>query len=209
MSVVGQTPCGPSVCYDVDGPLVFILGRCHRSHAPPWHTAHPGFEYFFFYRCGFPFCTEPFAPCPVMLLWFAFQDTVPFLPFKHDPVTQFCQLQKGARLILKALCSNSSKKKIVMVVTYVFQTSGLKAKKKKKKNLQCFFPCFLIGGMTKQDWNLNYASPAWRHVSPSALARPGEGVLRLLSLCCMLNTHHLPPCILPPASCRLLLLLFP
>lgn len=133
MSVVGQTPCGPSVCYDVDGPLVFILGRCHRSHAPPWHTAHPGFEYFFFYRCGFPFCTEPFAPCPVMLLWFAFQDTVPFLPFKHDPVTQFCQLQKGARLILKALCSNSSKKKIVMVVTYVFQTSGLKAKKKKKK----------------------------------------------------------------------------
>lgn len=37
-----------------------------------------------------------------------------------------------------------------MVVTYVFQTSGLKAKKK-KKNLQCFFPCFLIGGMTKQD----------------------------------------------------------
>lgn len=52
----------------------------------------------------------------------------------------------------------------------------------KKKNLQCFLPCFLIGGMTKQDWDLNYASPAWQHVSPSG---PSKARGRRFYACCL------------------------
>lgn len=68
------------------------------------------------------------------------------------------------------------------------------------KNLQCFFPCFLIGGMTKQDWNPNYASPAWQRVSPSGPSRAqGGGFTPVVSL---LHDEHtsLSSCILPPAS---------
>lgn len=37
-----------------------------------------------FYRCVF----LSFAPCPVLLLAFEVQDRVPFLLFKHGPVTR-------------------------------------------------------------------------------------------------------------------------
>lgn len=93
-----------------------------------------------------------------------------------------------------------------MVVTYVFQTSGLKAKRKKISTV--FLPMF-------SDWRHDKARlkselcvscmATCVSVSPS---KAWEGVLRLLSLCCMLNTHTflLVSCLLPP---RLFLLLFP
>lgn len=77
--------------------------------------------------------------------------------------------------------THTLQQKIAMAVTHVFKTSGLKAKKK-KKNLQCFLPCFLIGGMTKQDWDLNSASPAWQHVSPSG---PSKARGRRFYACCL------------------------
>lgn len=174
MNVVGQTPCGPSVCYGVDGPGVFILGGCHHSQTPPLTYSAPRFWILFFYRCGFPFCTRPFAPCPVLLLLFAFQDTVLFSPLNmilwHDSVS----CRKEPDLFSKHCAQTLQKKKNSYGCNICIPDLWFKGKKK-KKSLQCFFPCFLIGGMTKQDWNLNYVSPAWRHVSLSALARPGRG----------------------------------
>lgn len=151
-------------------------------------------------------------------MWFSFLHTtlcslscpatcVPFLLSKHGPVTLACQLQKGARLILKALCSHSSAKK----------KKGNNDKKNKiknsygcnicipdlwfeGKNLQCFLPCFLIGGMTKQDWNLNCVSPAWQHVSPSGPSKAQGG--GFTPVVCLLHDKHSSPfsCILPLAS---------
>lgn len=132
MSVVGQTPCGPSVCYDVDGPLVFILGRCHRSHAPPWHTAHPGFEYFFFIDVVFLFAQNPLHPVPSCYFDLRFKIQYPSSPLNMILWHNFVSCRKEPDLFSKH-CAQTLQKKIVMVVTYVFQTSGLKAKKKKKK----------------------------------------------------------------------------
>lgn len=164
---------------------------------------------FFFIDVVFLFAQNPLHPVPSCYFDLRFKIQYPSSPLNMILWHNFVSCRKEPDLFSKHCAQTLQKKKNSYGCNICIPDLWFKGKKKKKKNLQCFFPCFLIGGMTKQDWNLNYASPAWRHVSPSALARPGEGVLRLLSLCCMLNTHHLPPCILPPASCRLLLLLFP
>jgi hypothetical protein len=69
------------------------------------------------------------------------------------------------------------------------------------KNLQCFFTSFLIGGMKKQDWNLNYASPAWQHIVclHQALGKPRKGSFTLVVS--LLHDEHSSPssCILPSA----------
>lgn len=62
--------------------------------------------------------------------------------------------------------------------------------------------------MKNQDGGLNCESPAWqhnvchRHANRPALKR---AVLLLLYLCSMVNTHHLPPVVLPrtPLTLRL------
>lgn len=59
MNVVGQIPCGPSVCYDIDGTGVFILGGCHHSHTHPLTYSAPRFWILFF------FCT---LSCPATLI---------------------------------------------------------------------------------------------------------------------------------------------
>lgn len=207
MNVVGQAPCGPSVCYDVDGPGVFILGGCHHSHTPPLTYSAPRFWIlFFFIDVVFLFAHDPLHPVPSCYFDLRFKIQYLFSPLNMILWHNSVSCRKEPDLFSKHCAQTLQKKKNSYGCNICIPDLWFKGKKK-KKSLQCFFPCFLIGGMTKQDWNLNYASPAWRHVSLSALARPGEGVLLLLSLCCMLNTHHLPLCILPPASCLLLLLL--
>lgn len=119
-----------------------------------------------------------FAPCPVLLLAFAVHDAVPFLLFMvlwHGSVSR----RREPDLLSKHCAhSRSSAKKIAMVVTYVFKTSGLKAKKIYSVSSRVFWS----GGMTKQDWDLNYASPAWQHVSPSG---PSKARGRRFYACCL------------------------
>lgn len=74
--------------------------------------------------------------------------------------------------------THALQQKIAMVVTYVFKTSGLKAKKIYSVSSRVFWS----GGMTKQDWDLNYASPAWQHVSPSG---PSKARGRRFYACCL------------------------
>lgn len=87
------------------------------------------------------------------------------------------------------------KKKIAMVVTYVFQTSGLKAKIYSVSS-HVFWSEAWQSKTEIQTMRLLHGNVCLRQ----ALAGPREEVLRLLSLCCMMNTHHFPPvsCLLPP-----------
>lgn len=145
------------------------------------------------------FCIQSFGPCLVVVLHaFLIQDGAPFLLFDHLIMIQWhgsVSLQKGARLVLRVLCSHFSTK-IAILVTYIFPSSDLKAKiycvsshvfwsEAWKSKAEIWTVCLLHGNTRLCE----------------ALARPGEGVWLLLSLCCMMNTHHLPP-----VSCLLVLL---
>lgn len=83
-----------------------------------------------------------------------------------------------------------------MVVTYVFPSSGLKA-----KLYSVFFTYFLIGGMTKARLKseLGVSCMATFCVSPSDRGPALKRAPLLLCLCCMITTHHLPPVVLTPA----------
>lgn len=133
MNVVGQTPCGPSVCYDVDGPVVFILGRCHRSHTPPLTYSAPRFwVLFFFTDVVFLFAHNPLHPVPSCYFDLFFKIQYLSSPLNMILWHNFVSCRKEPDLFSKHCAQTLQKKnKIAMVVTYVFQTSGLKAKKKK------------------------------------------------------------------------------
>lgn len=196
-------PCGPSVCYDIDGTGVFILGGCHHSHTPFDIQCTPVLNTLFF-----------FAPCPILLLWFVLWDIYIYIYIKylfsslnmvlwHNHVS--CRKEPD---LFSKHCAQTlqikrkkKKKKKAIVVTYVFQTSGLKAKKEKKKIYSVSSHVFWSEAWHSKTeiWRV---SPAWQHVSPSGPRKARERVLRLLSLCCMLSTHRLPTvsCLLQPPS---------
>lgn len=92
-----------------------------------------------------------------------------------------------------------------MVVTYVFQTSGLKAKKKKKSTV--FLPMFSDRRHDKARLKSELCVSCMATcVSVSPSKARGGGFTPVVSL---LHAKHRSPSSLYPASCRLLLLLFP
>lgn len=168
---------------------VFVLGGCHSHVIPstcsvpdPFQTEGNSVD-----GCFLPFfhMTLYMLSCPVTC--FCRTRCSAFSPLWTWSSDTVASLQKGARLILKELCSHFSAE-IAMVVTYVFPSSDLKAQS------TVFLRFFSDLGHEKPRlrFELWVSCMATYCASPSGQwASPERVVLLLLYLCCMINTHHL------------------
>lgn len=128
----------PAMCAMISiAPVSSFLGLA-SIHNPP-----PRFDimctqildsFFFLYKCGF-LCP---LSCPATCVCGTRCST--FSPLRTWSCGTVVSVAEGSQTYSQStVLTHAPQQKIALVVTYVFKTSGLKA-----KNLQCFFPCFLI-----------------------------------------------------------------
>lgn len=181
----------PALCALISMALVSsFLGLASIHSPPPLDIMRTQIldSFFFLYKCGFLWPLSCPATCVCGTRCSTFSPLQTWSCGTVVSVAERSQTYSQSTVLTHAL-----QQKIAMVVTYVFKTSGLKA-----KNLQCFFPCFLIrrhdqARLRSDPMRLLHGNMCLHE----ALARPGGGgftpVVSLLH-----DGHSSPSSCIPP-----------
>lgn len=185
--------------------LSSFLGVAIAHTHPLWHTAHRTqvLNTFFFIDVVFLFAHDPLHPVPSCYFDLRFEIQYLFSPSPNMILWHSSVSPRKEPDLFSKHCAQTlqRKKKKAMVVTYVFQTSGLKAKKKKTTKTTVFLPMFSDRrhdkARLKSELSVSCMATC---VSVSPSKAWGGGFTPVVSL---LHAKHSSPSSLYPASCLL------